>query len=564
VKLQFKFLVPVFLLFGTFFVLFFFTDHRHSEKSLEQTILTQARSLASLIRATRLVYHNEFLASDFSVNNQTQVFLPSHTMRKISAKLAELSPDHTIRFRTITTVPVDKVDKATTQELNALHFFSEHPDQHELFEPITLNKQLYYQYFTPTYFRDYCHACHPNPAVKDGDLNGVLSITLSAEQLRVQALQRHNLSVIFLLVSLSLCGLGTLWLFRRLIYTKLDKLHRISQLTSSGDYSTAIDVTGNDELDSLILAMNRMSAAIAEREAEILKAHEFSSAILSNISDAVSVIDCKTSTIVAANRAFLEMHNVTYNEAIGHPCHEVTRCESIDDGEKRQCPGKIAAASSQPCRAERYRATGDTIHYFDVCASPICNGDNEPAQVVRVARNITENKQQEAQIRKLAYHDALTGLPNRTLFHDRLSLALLLYERDNTRGAIAFLDLDLFKTINDSFGHAAGDTLLKVIAKRLSGCVRESDTVARIGGDEFLLILRDLTDHESAKILAEQLLEAISKPITLNNETIHTSASIGLCFYPQHGTTVDALLKCADSAMYQAKLAGRNTYHISA
>nr|WP_320114199.1 diguanylate cyclase [uncultured Desulfuromonas sp.] len=562
-KLQFKFLVPVFLLISAFFVLFFITDHRHSKKSMEQTILTQARSLNRLIRATRLVYHSEFLASDFSVNQQTQVFLPSHTMRKISEKLAELSPDNSIRFRSITTVPVNKLAKATRPEKRALDYFSTHPQTEELFEPIIKDDQLFYQYFSPTYFRAYCHSCHPNTAIKDGDLNGVLSITLSAEHLRVQTLQRHNLALIILVISLALCGFGTMWLFRRLIDRKLDKLRIISQHAGSGNYDATVNVTGNDELDNLIVSMNQMSTDIAEREAEILKAHEFSSAILSNISDAVSVIDCETMKIVAANQAFLDMHNVTYSEAIGHLCHEVTRCQSLDDDSVQSCPGLIAATTKQPCRKERYRTTGDTISYFDVSASPICDANNKPIQVVRVARNITENKQQEAQIRKLAYHDALTGLPNRTLFYDRLCQALLQCERENSHGAIAFLDLDLFKSINDSYGHAAGDMLLKVIAKRLSGCVRESDTVARIGGDEFLLILRELKDRDSAVVLIEQLIESIRKPITLNNEIIHTSASVGLCFYPQHGTTVDDLLKCADGAMYEAKRSGRNTYFIS-
>ncbi|WP_321532756.1 diguanylate cyclase domain-containing protein [uncultured Desulfuromonas sp.] len=561
-KLQFKFLVPVFLLFGVFFVLFFIADHRHSEKSMEQTLLSQARSLDRLIRATRLVYHGEFIANDFSVNQQTQVFLPSHTLRKISEKLTELSPDNSIRFRSITTAPVNKQAKATHPEKRALDFFSTHPQTEELFEPILKEDQLYYQYFSPTYFRAYCNTCHPNTTVKDGHLNGVLSITLSAEHLRIQTLQRHNMALMILLASLTLCGFGTMWLFRRLIHRKLDILRAISQDTGSGNDDATVDVSGNDELDNLILSMNQMSTAIAERETEILKAHEFSSTILNNISDAVSVIDCETAKIVAANQAFLDMHNVTYCEAIGHLCHEVTQCQSLDDDSVDSCPGTIAAQTKQPCRKERFCTTGDTINYFDVSASPINNANNKPVQVVRVARNITENKQQEAQIRKLAYHDALTGLPNRALFHDRLNQALLQCERESCCGAIAFLDLDLFKSINDAYGHAAGDMLLKVVARRLSGCVRESDTVARIGGDEFLLILRDLKDRDSAVILLEQLIESVCKPITLNNETIRTSASIGLCFYPQHGTAIDDLLKCADGAMYEAKRSGRNTYTI--
>lgn len=563
-KLQFKFLVPVFLLFGTFFALFFYSEYLHSEKHLEQTILAQGRSIDHIIRATRLVYHREFLASDFSITTQTQAFLPSHTMRKISAQLAELTPDQSSHFRGITTTPYSNIDKATDLEKTALDFFTKSPQTKERLDRFKQDGQLFFQYSTPTYIQSYCLECHPESHCEAGDLNGIFSITLSANKIEAQSLGRQQDTLVILVISLVISCLFTMLLFRKLIHSKLEVLHTISQQNISGNYHTTVDVTGNDELDNVILSLNQMSSVIADREAELLKAHEFSSAVLSNISDAVSVIDLEKSTIVAANNAFLEMHGVSYSETIGQSCHKITRCQNPNCDEKQTlCPGKISEKTGEACRAERVRNVAGRLNYYDVSTSPICTPEDKVVQVVRVARNITENKHQEEQIRKLAYYDALTGLPNRTLLYDRMHQTLLLCEREKSTGVIAFLDLDLFKEVNDTLGHAAGDNLLQIIAKRLLSCVRESDTVARLGGDEFLIILHELSGHNNVTIMAEQLLEAINKPITLNNTEFRTSASLGMCFYPRDGTTVDALLKCADSAMYEAKRKGRNTFHLS-
>lgn len=156
----------------------------------------------------------------------------------------------------------------------------------------------------------------------------------------------------------------------------------------------------------------------------------------------------------------------------------------------------------------------------------------------------------------------MTGLPNRTLFNDRLEQALLLSARENHSGIIAFIDLDNFKEINDTYGHAAGDELIKIIAGRLTLCVRGSDTVARMNGDEFLIIFQKVAGDEHVTTLAQQLLNTISKPVVLQGAQITPLASIGLCYFPEHGNSVDELLRCADNAMYKVKHEGRNSFHL--
>jgi len=173
--------------------------------------------------------------------------------------------------------------------------------------------------------------------------------------------------------------------------------------------------------------------------------------------------------------------------------------------------------------------------------------------------DITERKHAEAKIRHMAYHDGLTDLPNRVLFHDRLVQALARAKRNQQLLAVLFIDLDGFKSVNDAFGHGIGDQLLRIVAARLSGCVRETDTVARQGGDEFTLILEAPTDSEAVQRIAEKILHTIQQPVWLNGREVTVGASIGISRYPHDGHDPNALLEQADAAMYQAKELGKNT-----
>ena len=175
---------------------------------------------------------------------------------------------------------------------------------------------------------------------------------------------------------------------------------------------------------------------------------------------------------------------------------------------------------------------------------------------------IQERKISEEKVRHMAYHDHLTGLPNRKLFVDRLEQVMQRFTWHKRLAAVLFLDLDRFKVINDTLGHAAGDTLLKVVGERFSGCLREGDSVARFGGDEFCILLQDIARIEDIPVVVEKIFTALKEPVMLGSEEVSVGTSIGVSVFPNDGKTADILLKNADIAMYRAKADGRNNYHI--
>jgi len=170
----------------------------------------------------------------------------------------------------------------------------------------------------------------------------------------------------------------------------------------------------------------------------------------------------------------------------------------------------------------------------------------------------------ERKIRHIAYHDALTGLPNRMLFMDRIDQAISRAQRENSHFALLFIDIDHFKAINDSMGHAAGDQLLNTVSQRLSEILRKTDTVARLGGDEFTIIIEELEEVESVVSVAKNILISLDEPVKINKKEVHISGSIGIALYPQDGETFGTLLKNSDTAMHRAKEMGRQSFQFYA
>jgi diguanylate cyclase (GGDEF)-like protein/PAS domain S-box-containing protein len=173
---------------------------------------------------------------------------------------------------------------------------------------------------------------------------------------------------------------------------------------------------------------------------------------------------------------------------------------------------------------------------------------------------IVERRQAEARVHHMAYHDSLTGLPNRALLSDRLDRAMLAVLRSGLKLAVMFIDLDRFKTINDSLGHLTGDHLLKEVASRLCRAVRASDTVARQGGDEFVVLVPGIRSSDECVHVAEKMIEALATPFPFEGRMLHITPSIGICMYPDDGGDVETLMRHADAAMYHAKASGRNNY----
>jgi diguanylate cyclase (GGDEF)-like protein len=180
--------------------------------------------------------------------------------------------------------------------------------------------------------------------------------------------------------------------------------------------------------------------------------------------------------------------------------------------------------------------------------------------VIGVAMDITDRKQAEQRIAHMAHHDALTGLPNRVLLRDRIGQAIAQAHRNGTHVAVLFIDLDRFKTINDSLGHQLGDRLLQSVASRVLVCVREGDTVSRVGGDEFVIVIPALQASADAASVATKILEVLASAFHLNGVDLHVAASIGISLYPADGTDAETLMRNADTAMYHAKDSGRGNY----
>lgn len=295
-------------------------------------------------------------------------------------------------------------------------------------------------------------------------------------------------------------------------------------------------------------------AALAIDKSRINEELQLALLVYQNSSEAMMVTD-KNGTILTINAAFTRLTGCSQEEAIGkNPqtfgndhvhafySHVWQQLDSHGHWE-----GEIVDT----------RMNGETYTRW-LTVNTIFNKDSSVHRRVVLFYDITEKKKTEELIWQQANFDALTGLPNRRMFHDRLEQDMKKAHRDHGRLALLFLDLDRFKEINDTLGHSMGDQLLKEAGKRLLNCVRDTDTVARLGGDEFTVILVGIQNTASVERIAEEILAKISEPFHLGDEQAYVTTSIGITLYPDDADTRDALIKNADQAMYVAKQHGRN------
>ena len=231
----------------------------------------------------------------------------------------------------------------------------------------------------------------------------------------------------------------------------------------------------------------------------------------------------------------------------------------VDDRERVRALVEHPPAGESHWRLQ-YRVLGRSERHFESDASLIRAPNGAVSQLVLISRDITERKEMEAYVLHQSFHDSLTGLPNRLLLLDRLGQATAQRERQRAQVAVLFLDLDHFKEINDTLGHAAGDRLLQVVAERLAASVREGDTVARVGGDEFVVMLVELHQLADAALVAEKIISAVSEACQIEGSELHIMPSIGMAIFPGDGGDPDTLLRNADIAMYHAKRDGGAHY----
>ena len=256
--------------------------------------------------------------------------------------------------------------------------------------------------------------------------------------------------------------------------------------------------------------------------------------------------------ITDINEAGARLVRLPIEKIIGRPVLDFVAPDSVET-----VANNIRAGFERPYEANMLRADGTFVTLEFV--GKVIVRDGKTLRMT-VARDISERKQAEARIQFLAHHDILTHLPNRAMLLERLQIMLNVAKRQGTQVGVLFIDLDNFKTINDSLGHYAGDQLLKRLAQRLQACLRSVDLVGRLGGDEFLVIISGLERTEDVIPIAEKIAECISEPFALEGQTLGVSGSIGISMYPQDGESTDTLIRNADAAMYLAKERGRSNF----
>ena len=313
-------------------------------------------------------------------------------------------------------------------------------------------------------------------------------------------------------------------------------------------------------LASYILRTNRRLATSLATQKQVQQALSESKQLYQSIlhasPDAVVVSDLQGIIRHVSPVAVTMMGGATENELLGRNIAEFR-----DPAEAQRAIANITAMFEGVYNgAEGYRLIrlDGSLLDTEINAEIVRDGQGQPSGLIFVIRDISERKKTEEHIRHMAQHDPLTGLPNRALFSDRLQSAITNAVRDKTGLALMFIDLDKFKPVNDTYGHGVGDLLLQDVAQRMLQCLRDSDTVARIGGDEFVVLLRGSSAIPETLAVAEKIRKGLERPFLIDGHVLQISCSIGVARFPEHGQDDITLAKNADLAMYRAKELGRN------
>lgn len=284
--------------------------------------------------------------------------------------------------------------------------------------------------------------------------------------------------------------------------------------------------------------------------------------IFENIRDGVMITDTNE-VIISVNQAFCDITGYSFKEVIGKT-PRILKSDKHDKNFYSELWGKLRKKGSWQGTIWNRHKNGDIYaEWINICS--ITNRQNEVEYYACIFSDITKIKTEEQKLISMAYYDPLTGLPNRLLFYDRLKQATLLCERENKEVALLFIDLDKFKPVNDTYGHHVGDLLLQLVSSKIENLCRKTDTVSRIGGDEFVIILIQEQGPDLLKgveKIAKQILRILKKTYQIMNYKIKIGGSIGVSLYPSHTQNLDQLLNNADKAMYYSKSKGGNQFFI--
>jgi diguanylate cyclase (GGDEF)-like protein/PAS domain S-box-containing protein len=320
---------------------------------------------------------------------------------------------------------------------------------------------------------------------------------------------------------------------------------------------------GHIDTYSFVRAIRHMAEREAAEEA-LFTEKQRARITLDSIGDAVLSTDID-GNVSYLNAVAEKMTGWSREEASGKPLALVFEIVDGNTREPSPNPMKLAVEKNETvgltANCILIRRDRSEVAIED-SAAPIHDRSGAVAGAVIVFHDVGESRAIAGEMKHLAQHDNLTNLPNRMVLKDRLGHAIAIANRNSTRIAVVFVDLDQFKQINDSLGHGVGDKLLQSVAARLADCVRTSDTVSRQGGDEFVMLLSEIKQADDADVIGAKILAVLSAPYRIEQCSLRVTASIGVSTYPEDGADVDILIQNADTAMYQAKQKGRNNYQV--
>ena len=349
------------------------------------------------------------------------------------------------------------------------------------------------------------------------------------------------------------CAIIATWLFVKRLTIPLNQLNRHMREISRSGMKKPLHLDCNDEIAELAETFNRMIASLGEKETAVKKL-----SVAVEQSPSIVVITDARGVIEYVNPKFCEVTGYSREEAMGEN-PRILKSGEMDPATYRQLWEHIVAG--EEWRGEFHNKRKDGSCYWAAASiTGIRNEAGEITHFLSMQEDITARKEAETRLMNMAMLDNLTGLANRNLLQDRLNQQLAHAERHQATIGLLFIDLDHFKQVNDTLGHAIGDQLLKAFADTLVGCVRKSDTVARLGGDEFIIMLTDIAGPDIPSVIARKIVDALQSPFDLEGHQVAAHASIGIAIYPFDGRDDETLLRNADLAMYNAKQFSRNTY----
>jgi diguanylate cyclase (GGDEF)-like protein/PAS domain S-box-containing protein len=416
------------------------------------------------------------------------------------------------------------------------------------------------------------------PVIFADDTIGRVQLEITMDRLQAEIYKTYRNIVVVITAFATFLGALIYFSVSILIIKPLSRLSKAVDQLSMGDFNAVLPAESSDELGQMVrafstmrenrkkveLELNDLNASletiVMARIAELRNSEAYTNAVLENVNEGIIVIDEK-GTITTFNSTAEKIFGYSSEEVIQQNFSMLISTDELD------ITGKFHRYNETQNHASFYGINREVIGIRkDYSAFPL---ELKTSQLhiqdsltfITTARDISERKESEQRIRYMASHDALTKLPNRALLQDRIQQTLKQNQRRNFKAAILFIDLDKFKNINDTLGHDVGDGLLKEAASRLLATVRNEDTVARQGGDEFIILLSNIKNPADAGIIAQKVLDAMSQAFVINGNELHISASVGITIYPDDGNDMETLLKNSDIAMYHTKESGRNNYH---